>query len=650
MSILRRLRPVLILAALLPAFARPKITTTGTPASAPPTLYGPGWNIGGGGTDVDAAMQWLVNYVRGGAGSSNKIDIVILRTSGSSGYNAPWSILAGVSSVTTIVGTSRADFDDPAAAGLVRNAGVVFFAGGDQATYVQSIKDSACDTAARYVMSRGGGMGGTSAGTAIQGPIIFDSIAADAAGGANVASADALADPYESTISFTRNWYAWPHFDSILCEPHFGDPADDASNKDRMGRLMAFLARQVKDGVTASAWGMAVNAGTSLVVDRNGLGTVMSTGTPGDGIVYMVLLDRMPEVCQPGAPLTCSGYKIWRLTAGQTFNLASRPACSYYVGGVSGGQLTGNFYTPGTLVTACDTAPVITAQPASQTVDAGQAATFSVVATGTSLLYQWQRNGAAIPGAASASYTTPATTASDNGAQYRAVVSNAAGSATSASATLTVNGGSGAPAITTQPASQTVAAGQTATFSVVASGSGLAYQWMRNGAALAGANAASYTTPPATSADNGAGFSVTVTNASGGATSNTAILTVASPGGTFTEAEPNSSISQANNVSALAFPLTLSGTCSSSSDIDYFKLTLAPGQTLVASLAVPSTADMDLKLKSASGSQLASSTNNGKGVNESFSYKNTGSTTLTVYPEVLGYSGSGSYTLMLQKQ
>ncbi len=84
--------------------------------------------------------------------------------------------------------------------------------------------------------------------------------------------------------------------------------------------------------------------------------------------------------------------------------------------------------------------PSITTQPASQTVTVGQSATFSVACTGTApLTYQWNKNGAAISGAMSSTYTTPATTTSDNAAQFTVGITNSAGSATSSAATLTVN-------------------------------------------------------------------------------------------------------------------------------------------------------------------------------------------------------------------
>ena len=82
----------------------------------------------------------------------------------------------------------------------------------------------------------------------------------------------------------------------------------------------------------------------------------------------------------------------------------------------------------------------ITAQPASQSVKVGQAADFSVAATGSgTITYQWKRNGAAISGATSATYTTPATAASDNGTPFTVTVTNSVGSTTSNAATLTVS-------------------------------------------------------------------------------------------------------------------------------------------------------------------------------------------------------------------
>jgi hypothetical protein len=173
-------------------------------------------------------------------------------------------------------------------------------------------------------------------------------------------------------------------------------------------------------------------------------------------------------------------------------------------------------------------APSITAQPAGQTVTVGQTATFTVAATGTAPLnYQWRKNGVAITGSISSSYTTPATTTADSGAQFTVVLSNSVGNVTSSAAMLTVSAASVAPSITTQPASQTVTAGQTAMFSVAATGTApLTYQWKKNSVVISGANSSSYTTPVTMSSDSGTQFTVVVSNTAGSATSSAAMLTV----------------------------------------------------------------------------------------------------------------------------
>ncbi len=171
------------------------------------------------------------------------------------------------------------------------------------------------------------------------------------------------------------------------------------------------------------------------------------------------------------------------------------------------------------------TAPTITTQPASRTVTAGQAASFSVTASGSATLtYQWRKSGTAISGATSSTFAIAATTATD-AATYSVVVTNSAGSVTSNAATLSVNPVATAPTITSQPVSLSVTAGQTASFSVTASGSSLSYQWYKYGGAISGATAATYTIAATTTAD-AANYSVFVANSAGSATSNSVTLLV----------------------------------------------------------------------------------------------------------------------------
>ena len=298
--------------------------------------------------------------------------------------------------------------------------------------------------------------------------------------------------------------------------------------------------RNVRNGGRHGTW-LAVLAMAAVLLLSGCSGMVSSANSTGNPTSFSIAGTISPLAGGNGATLTLSGadsatatadsagnytftglangtYTIVPSHAGFTFTPSSQSMT------VNGANVAGmNFTANGATV-----APTITTPPANQTVAAGQTATFTVVAGGTApLSYQWQKNGANITGATSASYTTPITTTADSGSAFAVVVTNTAGTVTSAAATLTVTAAAVAPTITTQPANQTVTAGQTATFTVVAAGAApLTYQWQKNGANLTGATSASYTTPATTTADSGSTFRVVVANTAGTVTSAAATLTV----------------------------------------------------------------------------------------------------------------------------
>jgi beta-galactosidase len=174
----------------------------------------------------------------------------------------------------------------------------------------------------------------------------------------------------------------------------------------------------------------------------------------------------------------------------------------------------------------------IITQPASTTETVGLNATFTVLAaSSTPLTFQWMRNNTPIQGATNFGYTTPPLQAGDDQSAYTVRVSNGSDSKISDAATLTVVQPK-APTIKSQPRSQAVTVGLSAEFDVIADGSpDLSYQWLRNNAAISGANRPTYVTPATVTADNNAQFSVVVKNSAGQITSSSALLTVAQ--GTF---------------------------------------------------------------------------------------------------------------------
>ena len=169
--------------------------------------------------------------------------------------------------------------------------------------------------------------------------------------------------------------------------------------------------------------------------------------------------------------------------------------------------------------------PGIAAEPPDQTVTEGSNVTFTVVATGSGLRYQWQFYGTNLGGATGSSLLLPAVTTNQAG-PYSVTITNTAGSTNSRTALLTVNPAVAPPSITLQPQSQVVTEGSNATFTVEAAGTPpLGYQWKFYGTNLPGATGSSLNLIEVTTNQAGP-YAVTVTNAGGATNSDTVTLTV----------------------------------------------------------------------------------------------------------------------------
>jgi hypothetical protein len=168
-------------------------------------------------------------------------------------------------------------------------------------------------------------------------------------------------------------------------------------------------------------------------------------------------------------------------------------------------------------------APSIHLQPVGASLTPGATHRFDVAAGGTTpLVFQWQKEGANLPGAAASSLTLTNVTPANAGS-YTVIVSNNSGSVTSRVAIIALASG---PVITRQPTSQTVDLTGTATLNVEASGPPtLFYQWFFNGDVVPGENGTSYKLANVQTNQSG-DYWVVVSNLFGKAISATAKLTV----------------------------------------------------------------------------------------------------------------------------
>ena len=272
---------------------------TGDPADAVVRTSGPAVIVMGGGTDVDGAFAWQLQYMGGG-------DVVVLRTSGADGYNDYlFSDIGGVDSVETLVVTSEALANDPYVAWTIAHAEAVFMAGGDQATYLNGWKDTPVEDAIHEVWARGGVVGGTSAGAAVLGEFVY------AAYNDSVLEDEALLDPYNKYMTFERDFLAFTRLQGVITDTHF-------TQRRRLCRLIGFVARVVADGWGAPVLGIGVDEQTALLIGPDGLGSVL-----GAGGVHLLHSAGAPQQCAPGLTLEYADLDHYTLVSGDSVQLPS---------------------------------------------------------------------------------------------------------------------------------------------------------------------------------------------------------------------------------------------------------------------------------------------------------------------------------------
>lgn len=271
----------------------------------------------GGASEHDEAMKWFLQQSNGG-------DILVLRATGSNGYNNYLYSQLGVTvnSVETIVCHNSAASNETYIQDKIKNAEAIWFAGGDQWTYITYWRDTPIDSLInKGLLERNIVIGGTSAGMAIQGGYYFS------AQNGTVTSNTALFNPYSSTVTVSNEPFINnPQLSDVITDTHYDNP-------DRRGRHVTFLGRILNDN-QFPAKGIACDEYTAVCIQPNGICKVYGEYPAYDEDVYFIqpnceLLDPTPETCVSNTPLTWNhggqAVKVYRakgtMNGSQTFDL-----------------------------------------------------------------------------------------------------------------------------------------------------------------------------------------------------------------------------------------------------------------------------------------------------------------------------------------
>lgn len=264
----------------------------------------PGFALMGGGKDQDAAFQWMCKKSGGG-------DFLVIRAAGGDGYNEYIAGLCHQNSVATLVIPSRAAAMDPFVATTIRNAEALFIAGGDQANYIRNWQDTPVQDAINELIRRGVPVGGTSAGLAVLGEFSYSALNDSNVPG-NLDSRQTLSDPYTERVTITHNFLKVDLLRQTITDTHF-------VARDRLGRLLGFMARIIQDKMADDVRGIGVDERSVALVESDGSVQVVGSGSGA----YFIHPTQKPGLCAKGKALKYSDISVYRVTPDATFNVKS---------------------------------------------------------------------------------------------------------------------------------------------------------------------------------------------------------------------------------------------------------------------------------------------------------------------------------------
>jgi cyanophycinase len=325
-----RVGTLLTIFALVPCFAQSpayRYYRVGSPADASGAPK-PGFALMGGGSDLDEAFSWLCAHAGGG-------DLVVLRATNSDDYNPYIQKLCKLNSVATIVLPSRAAADDPFVAKTIHEASAIFISGGDQANYINFWMGTPVQTELNEAIARGVPIGGTSAGLAVLGEYAYSS-QGDKPDDPNLDGKTAMGDPFGPRITLVHGFLDIPILKGAITDTHF-------AKRNRMGRLLVFLARLNTNGEKVR--GVGVQERAAVLLEADGEARVV-----GHGSAYFVTPQKPAQVLAAGQPLTLRDIEVLKVDPGHAFNVktwqgeAARYSLSVDAGVLTSTQAGGSVY------------------------------------------------------------------------------------------------------------------------------------------------------------------------------------------------------------------------------------------------------------------------------------------------------------------